>query len=194
MSDKVRVLLIDSNEDFAALFMKMIAPDGRLDYLGHASDREAGVAASIRLDPDIVVMDVNLSGGNLDGIEAAKEIRVRTGIKILLLTDCERQDIIVSACKRTFASGYVLKSQAKTIADIIFDTATSDTPQKELIKALSLCILSDAERGVFDDIVKGAGGESYYPSPSTRANQKTSIFRKLGLKNTKELLKVFGNW
>ena len=194
MDDRVKVLLVDDNDDFATLFKLMIERDRRLEYLGHASDKENGVEMSVRLSPDIVVMDLNLCGDALDGIEAAREIRVLTGIRIVLLTAYEEQETIINASRKAFASGYVFKSRFQTIADIIYDSATSNTPEKEMIRELALSRLSSAERGVFEDILKGTGVESLYQSPSTISNQKTNIFKKLGLKNTKELLRVFNNW
>ena len=194
MSDKVKVLIVDDNYDFACLIKKIITMDTRLDFLGHASCKASGVEMSCKMKPDIVVMDLNLSGTNLDGIDAAKEIRVITGIKILLLTVYEQKDIIIDASTRAFASGYVLKSQFQTIAQLIYETATSSTPQKEFIKELTLSGLSSAERGVLEDMVNGTHLYTSHSSRSTVDNQKTSIFRKLGLRNKKEALRVFRNW
>ena len=144
--------------------------------------------------PDIVVMDLDLSGAALEGIDAAREIRVKTGIRILLLTAYDRYETVINASKKAFASGYIFKSHYQMITDAIYNTATSDTPQKDLIRELILSDLTSAERGVFNGIMKGDCDEALYPSASTIANQKTSIFRKLGLKSTKELRTVFGNW
>ena len=194
MNDKIRVLLVDDNDDFAVLFKNIVAADERLDYLGHASDRRSGVEAACRMNPDIVVMDLDLSGEALEGIDAAKEIRVKTGTKILFLTVYDRYETVITASKKAFASGYIFKSHFQMITDAIYNTAASDTPQKDLIRELILSGLTSAERGVFDRIMKGDDDEAIHSSASTIANQKTSIFRKLGLKSTKELKTVFGNW
>ena len=200
MNNKIKFLLVDDNLDFAMLLKKTVALDARLDYLGHASCKVSGIEMSCKMNPDIVVMDLNLSGNNLDGIEAAKELRRITGVKILLLTAYEQKDIIIDASIRAFASGYVLKSQFQMIAQIIYETATSNTPQKEFIKELTLSGLSIAERGVLEDMLNekvlctSQTARSTQSSQSTIRNQKTSIYRKLGLKNKKEALNVFKNW
>jgi DNA-binding NarL/FixJ family response regulator len=146
------------------------------------------------LNPDIVVMDLNLSGVDLDGIEAAKEIRLATDAKILLLTSYEKPEIIISASKRAFASCYVYKSQCQTIADIIYRTAASDTPQEHFIKDMLWNELTAAERGVLNDLLNGNAEKTQTSSAKTVANQKTGIFRKFGLRNTDELIKIFRNW
>lgn len=192
MRKKVSVMLVEDDADFAYLTKKMITQDPRLDFLAHISDRASGVETAKRVRPDIAVVDLNLSGAGLDGVEAAKEIKLTTGAKILLLTSFEQPDIIISASKRAFASGYVFKSQCQTLADTIYITATSRTPQEQFIKELALSELTPAERGVLGDLI--GDNASCSSSQKTKANQKTSIFRKLGLKNTGELIRAFGDW
>jgi DNA-binding NarL/FixJ family response regulator len=52
--------------------------------------------------------------------------------------------------------------------------------------------LTSAERGVFTALIEG--NTIAASSVSTIANQKTSIFKKLGVKNTDELVGIFRNW
>ena len=193
-SSRVSVVLVDDDPDFVSLFKKLLSSDARLEMVGYASDKSSGVEMACTLTPDIVVMDLNLSGVALDGIDAAKEIRRATGVKILLLTAYEEHETIIRASKVAFASGYIFKSHFTMIADVIHATATSNSPLQEIIRELVLSELTVAERGVFEDIMKGVSVGMQYQSPSTIANQKTSIFKKLGLRSTKELITVFSNW
>jgi DNA-binding NarL/FixJ family response regulator len=192
MDRNVKVLLVEDDRDFVFLIRKMIKKNKNLEYLGHAERKEHGIRMAQELKPDIVVMDLCLSGSELDGIEAAKEIRVTTDAKVLLLTSHEHPDIILNACKRAFASGYIYKSQCSTLADTVYKTATSNTPQEILIKEVVLSELTSAERGVITDLIEGH--KSAASSSSTIANQKTSIFRKLGVRSTDELVDVFKDW
>ena len=194
MSKKVTVLLVEDDPDFAFLLQKMITQDEKLDFLAHAPDRESALEAARRLSPDIAVMDLNLSGIELDGIEAAKDIRLTTDAKVLLLTSYEQPEIITNASKRAFASGYIYKSQCQTLADTIYKTATSNTPLEHFIKELLLKELTYAERGVLSDLLAGVADTLHPSSLKTIRNQKTSIFKKLGLKNTQELIHIFNNW
>lgn len=194
MSERVRVLLVEDDQDFVFLIQKIIRKDAKLDYLGHASDRESGLEMVRKLKPDIVVMDLNLSGSELDGIETAKEVRLTTDAKVLLLTSYEQPEIVINASKRSFASGYIFKSQCQTLADIINKTAVSVTPQALFIKQLLLSELTGAERSVLNNLIDKEANDLSVSSLKTIANQKTSIFKKLGLKNTDELIRVLRNW
>jgi len=191
MEEKIRVLLVEDDIDFVFLIKKLIKKDKRLESVGYAQSKVLGVELAKELKPDIVLMDLNLSGSELDGIEAAKEIKLSTGAKILLLTSFEQPDIIINASKKAFASGYVYKSQCQTLADTIYKTATSITPQELFIKEMIKNELTSAEQGVIKDMAAGVMSVSSF---STIANQKTSIFKKLGIKSTDELVKVIKHW
>ena len=194
MSDVVRVLLVEDDRDFAFLIQKLIDKDDKLEFAGHADCRALGVEMAHRLKPNVVVMDLNLYGSELDGIDAAKEIRLATDAKVLLLTSYEQPEIIIEASKKAFASGYIFKSQCHTIADTIYKTAVSDTPQALFIKELLLSGLSAAERGVLNDLIEGNIQTLTSSSLKTIANQKTSIFKKIGVKSTGELVRLLKNW
>ena len=191
---KVSVILVDDNDGFASNFREIIALDARLNYLGHASSKESGILMAIAFRPEIVVMDLNLSGTALDGIEAAKEIRIRTGIKVLLLTAYENEDIVLNASKKAFASGFIFKSQFKNIADIIYQTATSNTVEKTRIKDSIQRELTDAEEAVFRGLIEGDIYKFTHASTSTVEKQLSSIYRKLEVKCGKDLQTVFENW
>ena len=194
MDSKVSLILVDDNYEFASNFKEIISFDARLDYLGHAASKESGVYMAVELKPDIVVMDLNLSGTALDGIGAAKEIRSKTGIQVLLLTAYEDEDIILSASKKAFASGYIFKSQFISIADVIYRTARSNTVEKTRIKDSVLKDLTGAEAAVLKGFVEGDINKYTRASPSTTEKQLMSVYRKLGVKGGKELLRVFWNW
>ena len=194
MDKKFRVLLIDNNCEFASNFGEIISFDDRLDYLGNAPSREAGVSMSLALRPDIVIVDLNLSGSALDGIDAAKEIRIKSGIPVLLLTAYENEDIILNASRKSFASGYVFKSQFMNIADIIYNTVASNTVEKTLIRDLVLRSLTGAEAAVLRGLIDGDVNKFTHASPSTIEKQLSGIFRKLGVRNCKELMMVFSHW
>ena len=194
MDNKVRVILVDDNDEFASNFKEIMSLDERLDCLGHANSKATGISMALSLSPEIVVMDLNLSGTALDGIDAAREIRIKTGIKVLLLTAYENEDIVLNASKKAFASGYIFKRQFKNIADIIYQTATSNTVEKTRIKDSILKDLTSAEDAVFRGLMEGNIYKYTRASPSTTEKQLASIYRKLEVKSSKDLKKIFENW
>jgi len=194
MDKKVRVLLVDDDNDFAYKVINEVTRDLRLLYLGHATCMATAIEKSCDLNPDIVIMDLHLAGNWKDGIEAAKEIRLTTDAKILFLTVLIDTSIMFEANKKAFASGYVFKNQMKHITDTIYDAATIDTPHKLEIQESVRKKLTPTEMLILQSLVEGNSEVLKYSAAKTITNHKTRIYRKLGLKSEKELRHVFGNW
>jgi DNA-binding NarL/FixJ family response regulator len=68
-----RVVLIDDDEDVAALIEAMLDDDPRFRVVGVAGDGHEGVALANRLQPDAVVLDLELPG--MDGLAALPRLR-----------------------------------------------------------------------------------------------------------------------
>jgi len=79
------------------------------DIVGAVTDGHQGLEASLRLNPDIVVMDITMPGR--DGFQTARDLRER-GVRapIVFLTMHESEEFVAEAF-RAGASGYVLKTR-----------------------------------------------------------------------------------
>ena len=189
MKKNIKILIIEDDLDFCYLIRKILEKQKDFQVVGQCSNASDALSFSKELQPDIVLLDLNLSSNSLDGIEIGKEIRLETDAKIVILTAFEDPDVVLEACTGCFASAYIFKSQFNCPEDTIRNTANGSTPQQHLIQAAILSPLSPAERSVFHMIL----GESVtlHSSSKTIANQKTSILKKLGLKKTKDLIHIF---
>ena len=101
----IGVLVVEDDDDFCFLIGDTLGREPDMRILGSTASGEEAVYLAQRLDPDIVLMDLNLSLEELDGIEAARKIRLYTRAKVILVTAFEAQSIVIDACKRSFASG-----------------------------------------------------------------------------------------
>lgn len=105
----VRVLVVD-DEPLVRAGLRLVLDPGRgIEVVGEAGDGVAGVQAARRLDPDVVLMDVRMPGG--DGIEAVHRIRA-AGLRcrILMLTAFDTDEFVLSAL-RAGADGFLLKAE-----------------------------------------------------------------------------------
>lgn len=191
MANAYKVLLVEDDPDFVYLIRQVIEQCAALRFLRAARRGDEGVALAQQLHPDVVLMDLNLPGGT-DGVAAARAIRLSTDARVLMLTSCEDPSTIIQASRQAFASGYIFKSQCAALADTICRTAAGPTPQAAFIRELTLSSLSPAERSVATMLLGGGAAPS--STTKTIANQKTSIFRKLGLHSTAELVHIFRHW
>jgi DNA-binding NarL/FixJ family response regulator len=77
------------------------------DIVGMVSDGRTALEAILKLEPDLVVLDLSMPG--MTGIEVAKELKSRANkTKIVFLTVHEDSDIIAT-CLSAGALGYVSK-------------------------------------------------------------------------------------
>lgn len=189
MSDKIRFMLADDDPDFTFLVRRMAEREPDLDLVCHASNKEDAIRLCCELQPDIVLMDLSLSVSGLEGVAASREICLRTDAQVIILTSYENPQTVVDSCVKSMASGYMFKSQFNIIADTIRKTLSRHTPELYLINSLILAQLSPAERAIFDAMLD----HDTYASSSqkTIANQKTNVYKKLGVKNRGELLHLW---
>ena len=99
-------ILIVEDESIIAMDIKLKLEDHGYRVLGTVSDGEDAVKLAAELRPDLVLMDIILSG-NVDGIEAAKSI-LALEIPVLYLTS-HSDNATISRAKEDPASGYIVK-------------------------------------------------------------------------------------
>lgn len=128
MKKMIKILVIEDDVDFCYLIRKTLEMQKDFQVVGQCSDTIQALSLAKTFEPDIVLLDLNLSCGSLDGIEIGKKIRLQTDAKIVILTAFEDSDIILEACTGCFASAYVFKSQFKGLEEIIRNTAYGSTP------------------------------------------------------------------
>jgi response regulator NasT len=71
-----------------------------------ASSGEEAIRKCILLKPDIVVLDINMPG--MSGIEAARQIREKTGVPVLFLTAYDDPELVKQAIAEG-GQGYLIK-------------------------------------------------------------------------------------
>lgn len=116
-----RVLVVDDNALIRTGLVTVIDSDPELEVVGQASSGPEGVSLSRRERPDVVLMDIEMPGG--DGISATAAIAAGTaGPRVLVLTMFDLDEYVVEAL-RAGASGFLIKT----------------TPPAELIAAVKAC-------------------------------------------------------
>ena len=104
---RASVLLADDHKEFLGVVARHLEP--HFDVIRTVSNGKAMLDEAVRLEPDVVVLDISMPV--LNGIEAARKLRA-TGsrAKIVFLTVHADQDY-VRAALGAGAVGYVLKSE-----------------------------------------------------------------------------------
>jgi DNA-binding NarL/FixJ family response regulator len=111
MVEKIRVLIVDDHAEFRAGLRAMLRAAADLEVMGEAQQGEEAVDLALRLQPDIVLMDLQMPGMN--GIDATRRIvdtSPHVGVIMLTMFD---DDNSVFAAMRAGARGYLLKGALK---------------------------------------------------------------------------------
>lgn len=104
---RIRVLVVDDHAIVRKGIRALIETKPDMEVVGEAGDGDGAVAQAIRLQPDVVLMDLVLPG--MDGIEATREITSKLPeTRVLVLTSFAADDKLFPAIKAG-AMGYLLK-------------------------------------------------------------------------------------
>ncbi len=101
-----RILIVEDERIVAMGIKRMLITLG-YSITGIASSGEDAIRKAESTFPDLVLMDIMLKG-EVNGIEAAKEIKAHFSIPVVYLTACSENKIVESAWK-TNPSGYIVK-------------------------------------------------------------------------------------
>ncbi|KKH46838.1 response regulator [Methanosarcina sp. 1.H.A.2.2] len=100
-------ILIVEDEHIVAMGIKRMLKSLGYTLAGVASSGEDAINKAESTFPDLVLMDIMLKG-DMNGIEAAKEIKTRFDVPVVYLTACSDSKIVESAWK-TGPLGYIVK-------------------------------------------------------------------------------------
>ena len=104
----IRVLVVDDHELLRAGLVTVLSSDPAIEVVAQAPDGPTAVSLAMDLRPDVVLMDVEMPGG--DGITAIAQLRERAPtVRCLVLTMFDLDDYVVEAL-RAGAAGFLLKT------------------------------------------------------------------------------------
>ncbi|MGI9273325.1 MAG: two-component system response regulator NarL [Endozoicomonas sp.] len=115
---ETRILLIDDHPLLRKGLAQLIDEEEGLEVAGEASNGRDGLSMALELDPDLILLDLNMKG--MDGLETLKAMR-EAGVvsRVVVLTVSEHKDD-VAAMFRAGADGYLLKDmEPEELLDLV---------------------------------------------------------------------------
>ena len=106
--EKIRVLLVDDHTLFREGMKALLSRQEFIEIIGEAGSGAEGIKKTLELDPDVVLMDLNMP--DITGVEALKKIlEAKPHMRVLILTVSEDDEDLFNAV-RAGAMGYLLKN------------------------------------------------------------------------------------
>ena len=203
--DLIRVVLADDHTVVRTGLKAVLGTAKDIDVVGEAKDGREALTLVERYKPDIVVMDLAMSG--MDGLAATQEIVAKEyPTRVLVLTMHEEEEYLMPMLKAG-AAGYLVKSAAdrelidaiRTIAhgDVYVRGAAARVLAKGITKKDPHQVdrdrfekLTDRERDVLRLTAQGYSapeiGDKLFISPKTVDTYKQRINEKVGLAHRAE--------
>jgi DNA-binding NarL/FixJ family response regulator len=105
--DRIRILIADDHPVFRYGLRALLITDTTTEVVGEATTGEEAIEKALSLQPDVILMDLNMPGVN--GIEATRRILIEMPhVSVLVLTMFDDDDSVFAAM-RAGARGYLLK-------------------------------------------------------------------------------------
>jgi DNA-binding NarL/FixJ family response regulator len=209
---KHRVLLVDDHPIVRQGLALLIDRENDLSVCGEAEGAHSAFHAIATLRPDIVVLDISLSGP--DGLDVLKEIRAKTTHLPVLILSMHDESIYAERAMRAGANGYIMKQEAteKVLiairrilqGEVYLSDRLTNSMLRQYVRGVAssqaspLVNLTDRELEVFRLIGEGHGtrqiADQLHVSVKTIESYQAHIKDKLALKNARELLQHAIEW
>jgi DNA-binding NarL/FixJ family response regulator len=200
----IRVLLADDEAMVRGGFRMILESEEGIEVVGEADDGERAVRETVRLRPDVVVMDIQMP--DKDGVAATREIfgRVADPPRVLIVTTFDIDEYVYEAL-RAGASGFLLKnSPPEELARAIRvlsagESLLSPSVTRRLIEDIAsrtrapsapppaIAELTDREREVLSLVARGLSNaeiaERIVVSIGTVKTHVARLLMKLGLRD-----------
>ena len=203
MNDSSTVLLVDDHAVVREGYRRLLDDSG-IRVIGEAATAADAYQQFCSLDPQVVVMDIALSG--VSGIEGMRRILARSPGARVLIFSMHQEVIFVRRALEAGAAGYLTKSSAPRV--LVEAVAAVTRGQRYLSHdvALNLALapsttsdstrppLSPREFEVLKLLAQGCSlsdiAKQLCRHEKTVANHQSAIKQKLGADNTVQLVRI----
>lgn len=139
MTTRARVMVVEDDRIVARDISEQLGRIGH-SVIGVTARGEAAVELAISNRPDLVLMDIRLEG-EIDGIDAARQIRARCQIPVVFLT-AYADDETIRRASEAEPFGYLLKPfedlQLRTVIEMALYKDRADRKLRESMAALQV--------------------------------------------------------
>jgi DNA-binding NarL/FixJ family response regulator len=156
MADKIRVMLVEDDSFWRERLFADLNKETDIEIVKAAATKREALEEAGVLNIDVVLMDINLTENQLDGLETTKELMIATKfkVKVIMLTSLTEKEIIVKAFQNG-AVNYINKSSfpdiVRAIREAYADQASIHPDAAFAMREeIRLMQLSPSEREIHD--------------------------------------------
>ena len=198
MSKKIKVLIADDHLVVRMGISALLETEADIEVVGQAKNGVEAVSKSVRLQPDVVIMDLMMP--KKDGIAATAELREKCpAARVIVLTSYSTSDVIARALD-SGAAGAVLKTATETelVTAIRKVASGSSYVSSEIRRLLSVDppvpVLTPRQEDILHSMVRGLTDRDIARQLGIRVDgvngHVRDILQKLGAANRTEAVAI----
>jgi DNA-binding NarL/FixJ family response regulator len=196
---RIRLLIADDHVMFAQGLESLLRDE--FDLLGTAENGEELVEATLRLDPDVILVDISMPV--LNGFDAVRRIKASGSETRIIFLTMHDDATLLSEAFRCGASGYILKQAAgEELVNAIREVAQGNNYVSPLVTNLPAeplpihtqkTTITPRQREVLELISRGLTMKEIAShlniSTRTAESHKYEMMQTLGVDSTAELIR-----
>ncbi len=200
--ERIKVFIADDHTLFVQGLISLLESESYIELLGWVEDGQKALEMSLRLHPDILILDISMP--KLNGLQVARRLKENSQVEIILLTVHKEMHYLKEAMNLD-VKGYVLKEDAFedlicAIKDVSEGKQYISPALKKSVEALMKLdylsfqsCLTKREEEVLDLIAEGLTNKQIASelkiSRRTVESHRANIMRKFNLKTSAQLIK-----
>lgn len=201
--DKIRLAVVDDHPLFREGVASILAAEPDIEIVGQASSAESALQIASALQPDIMLLDLNLPGG---GVYATQAIKAAVpSIKLVILTGSDEEEDVLETLKAG-AQAYLLKGvMARELIEVLHLVQAGQsyvspilaasllrgmgktTPPEPQPDKTALDGLSEREKQILSLLADGLSnqeiGQRLFLAEKTIKHYVTGVLQKLNVQN-----------
>jgi len=203
----INVFIIDDHKMVIEGLQLMLQSEKDIHVIGHALSGEDGIVQLPKLNPDIVLLDINMPG--INGIETCKELlKQNSDLKIIAIS-MHKESSLIKMMLSNGAKGYVLKNAGQeevvkaietvfqgkmyldeTVNDIVINSVANSSQKT----SSPFPTLSRREKEVLqlilDECTTQEIADKLYIGFGTVETHRRNMLIKVGARNTAGLVRI----
>jgi DNA-binding NarL/FixJ family response regulator len=207
VNDKIKIMVADDQGLILHSLVTLLNGVVDFDVIGSAQDGITLLQLLEDKKPDVIIVDINMP--KMSGIEVSKiidgkmpwikiialsmynhpqyiKIMLRQGAKGFLSKNCMPEDLFQAIRAVHEGKTYLDKQSSEILLHNYTHTESDYKSNLNLLTAREIEIIRSLANGLITKEI----GEKYFISDKTVERHKTNILKKMGLRNTAQLIKV----
>ena len=115
----LKILLVDDQAIVREGLKMQLSLESEINIVGEANDGASAVKMALALNPDLIIMDIEMTGSNLDGVAAAEIIKKALPQVVIIVLTIHGDKLQREKALKAGVDALVTKTRIEDLLEII---------------------------------------------------------------------------